>query len=69
MALLRSEVFYTNPPEVSGHELENVVVEEGEAAVVGGASDSGEVASVGINFSLRHPRVVVDLRSGDDVCY
>jgi len=39
--LLRSEVFCVNPLEVSGHELEHVVV-EGAAVVAGGASDSGE---------------------------
>jgi len=48
-----------NPLELSGHELEHVVVER--AAVV-----AGEVASVGIKFSLSHPGAGVDLRSNNE---
>jgi len=44
VALLRSEVFCADPLGLSGHELGHVVA-EGSAVVVGGASDSGEVAS------------------------
>jgi len=62
----RSEVFCADPLELSGHELEHAVV-EGSAVVAGGASNSGEVASVRINIPLRHPGAVADLRSSD-VC-
>ena len=64
VALLRSELFCANPFELSGHKLEHLVV-EGAVVVAGGAGDNGEFASVGINISLRHPGVVVDLRSND----
>ena len=66
VALLRSEVLCADPLELSGHELEHVVV-EGSAVVAGGASDSGEVVSVRINVPLWHLGVVVDLRP-NDVC-
>ena len=60
IALLRSEVFCTDPLELNGHELKHVVV-EGSAVVAGGASDSGEVVSVRINIPLWHLGAAVDL--------
>jgi len=55
-----------DPLELRCQELEHVAV-EGSVVVANGADDSGEVASVGIIVALRHPGVVVDLRSSD-VC-
>ena len=66
VALLRIEVFCTDPLELNGHELKHVVM-EGSVVVAGGASDSCEIVSVHVNIPLWHPGAVVDLRS-NDVC-
>ena len=44
------EVFFADPLELHGHELEHLAV-EGSALIANWTNDSGEVLSVGINFS------------------